>query len=427
MRPVLILLGCAPVALLGALLANRQLRGSEQAATRRLNQAAALIALAIEQYLERHLDAVVVLSATTAPVELTRGSLVRRLSATRLSYPGFRTMLVANAAGDVIAASPETTAAGESFPYGRTNVGDRSYFQEPIRSGRPYRSQAFVGRTFGTDPIVAVSAPILGAGGRPVAVVEGSLDLGQLSALDAPVEDEGLLVTDSAGAVVYASPQLDLRALDPAPAVPAPRTVTGTAVLAGGWRVVLAQPRATVRREAMQAVVLTASASLAALLFAVLLAHALSGWLTEPIEQLARAVRRLPGKVEPAATGPGSRMPAEVEQLLHDFSDLTSRLQAAERTAAEDALTGIANRRRFDEFLVSWWRVSSRKGAALSLLLADVDDFKAYNDHYGHQAGDECLRKVADALRGLGGRPSDLVARIGGEEFALVFWDTTAD
>jgi diguanylate cyclase (GGDEF)-like protein len=90
------------------------------------------------------------------------------------------------------------------------------------------------------------------------------------------------------------------------------------------------------------------------------------------------------------------------------------------RTASTDALTGIANRRQFDESLQREWLRNQRDGQPLSLLLIDVDHFKLYNDLYGHPKGDTCLREVAQALLGAAQRPADLVARCGGEEFMLL-------
>ncbi|MFO1082281.1 MAG: diguanylate cyclase [Reyranellaceae bacterium] len=88
--------------------------------------------------------------------------------------------------------------------------------------------------------------------------------------------------------------------------------------------------------------------------------------------------------------------------------------------AAQDGLTGLANRRRFDEKLREEWLRARRDGTALSLLLIDVDHFKRYNDEYGHQAGDDCLRTVGGLIAAQAQRPADLAARYGGEEFALL-------
>ncbi|MFP8966496.1 diguanylate cyclase domain-containing protein [Pokkaliibacter sp. CJK22405] len=92
----------------------------------------------------------------------------------------------------------------------------------------------------------------------------------------------------------------------------------------------------------------------------------------------------------------------------------------ARNMALLDGLTGIANRRRFDEDLIADWRLCLREERPMTMLLIDVDYFKRYNDHYGHQAGDECLRMVAKGLQGILRRPSDLLSRYGGEEFACL-------
>jgi diguanylate cyclase (GGDEF)-like protein len=92
-------------------------------------------------------------------------------------------------------------------------------------------------------------------------------------------------------------------------------------------------------------------------------------------------------------------------------------------TAARDGLTGLYNRRRFDEHLVTVWQMAQREGVTLALLLVDIDFFKRFNDRHGHQAGDECLKAVAAALARSARRPLDFTARYGGEEFALILYD----
>ena len=91
-----------------------------------------------------------------------------------------------------------------------------------------------------------------------------------------------------------------------------------------------------------------------------------------------------------------------------------------ERRAATDVLTGLANRRRFEETLNTEWARALRSGDSLALLMLDVDHFKSYNDRFGHQAGDACLRRIAEAIQALEHRPTDLLARYGGEEFAFL-------
>ena len=91
-----------------------------------------------------------------------------------------------------------------------------------------------------------------------------------------------------------------------------------------------------------------------------------------------------------------------------------------QRLATRDGLTGVANRRSFDDTLNSEWRRATRESRSLSLLMLDVDYFKLYNDSYGHQGGDECLKRVAAAMSEVTQRSSDAIARYGGEEFAVL-------
>jgi two-component system chemotaxis family response regulator WspR len=91
-----------------------------------------------------------------------------------------------------------------------------------------------------------------------------------------------------------------------------------------------------------------------------------------------------------------------------------------ERLSNVDGLTGLSNRRYFDEYVAAQWKVNSRQRTPLSILMIDVDDFKKYNDTYGHLAGDTVLRSVAAAIQASFRRPTDLAARFGGEEFVVV-------
>ena len=97
-----------------------------------------------------------------------------------------------------------------------------------------------------------------------------------------------------------------------------------------------------------------------------------------------------------------------------------------QRLMNSDGLTGLSNRRHFDEYLEMEWRRATREQTALSLLMIDVDFFKSFNDRFGHVAGDDALRRVAAALRSSCSRSTDLAARYGGEEFAMVLPGTSA-
>ena len=111
-------------------------------------------------------------------------------------------------------------------------------------------------------------------------------------------------------------------------------------------------------------------------------------------------------------------------QLQQQKQELETANQALQYLATYDSLTEVKNRRCFNEYLGTEWRRLAREEATLSLIMCDIDYFKFYNDTYGHQAGDECLRKVAGVLRNAVKRPADLVARYGGEEFVVVLPNT---
>lgn len=111
---------------------------------------------------------------------------------------------------------------------------------------------------------------------------------------------------------------------------------------------------------------------------------------------------------------------AEVTDLVRKEQLLAQANESLSRQSTTDGLTGIANRRKFDQTLATEWQRAARAGASLSLLLVDIDHFKRYNDHYGHVAGDECLRRVAQVLASCVRRAGELLARYGGEEFVLL-------
>lgn len=119
-----------------------------------------------------------------------------------------------------------------------------------------------------------------------------------------------------------------------------------------------------------------------------------------------------------------SSMQEQLEKMNLELARSNHELQ---RLSSLDGLTSLANRRQFDETLAQEWQRAMRTEMPLSLVFADIDFFKRYNDHYGHQAGDDCLKKVAHALQAIVHRPADLVCRYGGEEFVMILPDTTAD
>jgi len=115
--------------------------------------------------------------------------------------------------------------------------------------------------------------------------------------------------------------------------------------------------------------------------------------------------------------------PPIIKARVRAHISLKIKSDMLEQLASLDALTNIANRRKFDEVIGNEWKRAHRYNALLSVIMIDVDKFKQYNDNYGHAAGDICLQKIAKALKGCIKRPYDFIARYGGEEFIMVLPD----
>jgi two-component system chemotaxis family response regulator WspR len=119
------------------------------------------------------------------------------------------------------------------------------------------------------------------------------------------------------------------------------------------------------------------------------------------------------------------------DEAFRDLRDLKKELEVKnrelERLSTTDSLMGIANRRSFEDFIDKEWRRATREEKHLSIILIDIDHFKAYNDNYGHQGGDECLRKVASRLSECLKRGGDKIARYGGEELVVVLPNTSGE
>lgn len=110
--------------------------------------------------------------------------------------------------------------------------------------------------------------------------------------------------------------------------------------------------------------------------------------------------------------------------LHHDITPAVLLREKFQLQALTDSLTNIPNRRHYEQFFEQEWRRNMRSGSELSLIMIDVDHFKDFNDRYGHITGDECLKSIGLVLQEFGRRPSDLAARIGGEEFVVVLGGT---
>jgi diguanylate cyclase (GGDEF)-like protein len=148
--------------------------------------------------------------------------------------------------------------------------------------------------------------------------------------------------------------------------------------------------------------------------------HRISVTTGDELEDLADSFNRMAAQLQESYAS----LEKKVEDRTRDLAELNRKLELLSTT---DALTGIANRRKFDEVLALEWSRATRTSQPLALAMLDIDWFKAYNDHYGHQAGDACLQRVAQIISGNVCRGSDLVARYGGEEFIFIAPATNAE
>lgn len=227
--------------------------------------------------------------------------------------------------------------------------------------------------------------------------------------------------------------------------VQAPNDIVAAGIIPGTpWVLAVHYPRALMTPAILSNLAIVIVLGLLTLLVEIfILRSILQKHVAIPLSRLMRATRLVGLSKERLGhdTLP-TQLTDEIGELARDFANMADRiqnsheqleLQVQDRTAAleeanrqlqvlstTDGLTGLANRRHFDDALLTEWRRSQRAGTLLSLMLIDVDYFKQYNDHYGHQAGDDCLRIIAKTLEAHALRAGDLVARYGGEEFALI-------
>ena len=144
------------------------------------------------------------------------------------------------------------------------------------------------------------------------------------------------------------------------------------------------------------------------------------------VSELARSFNRMSERLQMTL----AELREHKEQLELRIQQRTLELEAANRKlealSRSDGLTGLGNRRHLDEVLETEWRRATRLGLPVSFVLLDVDHFKPFNDHYGHQAGDGCLIRIGAALADYAQRAGELAARYGGEEFAIVLPGSSA-
>jgi diguanylate cyclase (GGDEF)-like protein len=333
------------------------------------------------------------------------------------------------------------------------DVSDRPYFQDAVRTRSFVVGEQAVGRARGGTGVRLVAAvPTLDDSGAVTGVIAGGFELQWIDRIAAEVTRRPgamMIVADEAGIVLAIQPgrdrwlrkQLeegvlrDLRARDSglatSNAIDGVRRVYGVAKLPNTNAFL-----AVGLDEAEMLSRVERDTRIAYLKFAVIGAFILFGvWfggehgVVRPLRELARMAMHIGhGNLQVRATR--RRWAAEFSPLANALDAMALRLTEREddlriananleRLATHDSLSGLANRRSFDFKLEEEWREGARTNQPLALVMIDIDHFKKFNDHYGHLAGDACLRSVGEELGRVEG--ASVVARYGGEEFALLF------
>jgi diguanylate cyclase (GGDEF)-like protein len=363
-----------------------------------------------------------------------RGRLPDYLRSVRERFPDYDELLV-------VAPDGRTVASSE-------RVSGRLHFTggwlAPARTGQPV-----LGDPFPVDAVgglgMEVAVPIVAATGRFVGVLVARMNFrGAKALLKTLVAGRpGRLVVlmrdgrviASTGVAFAALPKPEVQRLQQAEGTPVSfDDPTGTGVVGAlapiqrtGWGAIADIPQATAFAQIR--ILRNETFLMVLVLLAVVgsLAYALGFLIVRPIERLSGAARRVAGgDLEVAIPTLGN---GELSQLTHRFNDMVRLLREGraelERLSVTDPLTGLANRRHLMAELEREVRRSSRLSRKFAVVMLDVDHFKNFNDSYGHPAGDELLKRLAQALQDLV-REVDTAARYGGEEFLAILTETPA-
>ncbi len=410
-------------------------------------------------------------------------------------YASFRSLVVVNRSGEVIAGSSMVNGRLRTFDDPSNSFANRDFFTKPLASGEVYVSNALMDATLDSQPIIIIGAPVTASDGQHWGVVLGYLGLDRLaiSAEMAPVDKgAGILITDPYNRVLFASASAGMDALtdlnnslilrsetmpnrigaynfdhQPPGSQSAQKYLAARSTTTDGWQVIVFDPLSQVQNALLEEYAVAFTWLVFTIAISICFALALANSISRPLkaldgavrhfdlkedatiplpppdaprevtavfdhlDSLARRLRRSYGKIQ-SALREGEKLRTELEFVItnreKEIAKRTEQLKEANsalrRLSRIDSLTGVANRRWFAEFLSQTWRQAQRDKQAISFVIIDIDDFKAYNDTYGHQKGDTCLRAVAEAIRDVVCRGSDMVARYGGEEFVAILGDT---
>ena len=385
--------------------------------------------------------------------------------------PRLNTLLVANAKGDILYTSPEINSW--SLGQEKMNVSDREYFQEAVYSEQPFISGGLVGRGFGGRLIVGISMGIQPQNERDanLGIIEGSMFIDNFTKLQSSYNQtsklSGILI-DQHGKILFASEGLKQKQLSQLDYEIQKEPIAGHQVLKftnnnesslyffrmdelpWGWKLISFQGDQPLAERIESGFILLALLLILTALIGESLASRISQFWTKPLTVLVDAVKNFSLDIQkPLVFKNAKKLPTELQvlsnalefgrqQVALSHSQLTRLVE--ERTlelhkmneelkklVTEDPLTLLPNRRAYENKLEHDWKSCRRGNLPLSLVVMDIDHFKQINDNYGHQTGDLVLKHLAIIMNNCLRRDTDMLARIGGEEFSLLLPNTPHD
>lgn len=458
------------ISLLGStLIFNHQMIEKQQARLQQsLLDSATHLGLATEVFIDTHKKAIDNASRWLSLSQTNIQSWQNRLSKLHQSYPGFITMLVADADAKIVSASPFSRLNHDKENTDNLSIKDRHYFQEAFFNQITYVSPVFLGRGFGSDPIVAVSAPIYQSenANQPIGIIEGSLNLKTFADIDKNStshnhQQQSMIIVDENDRVIYASSPLSLAPLSQFTWAksgkkyktnldmlnlhdidnPNPEFVYASYTLNNGWQLYVVHPFAPLLKTVETQYLTTFAILMLSLIITIILTRVISQRLTTPLSILANKFAEK-GYQDASDYNIDQESPREFLTLFQSLRQskqqlISHQLELEEKVAIRtfelekvnkklqslaesDELTGLYNRRYAEEKFRTTQEFCHRSDEAMALAILDIDNFKDINDTYGHQGGDECLRVIANKMKQFFKRDTDVIARYGGEEFLLI-------
>lgn len=450
-----------PALLVTLILSDSNADNSEQETGEVLSIRAEHLSALISRHLLYHQKAVENLSEVISANVMQKDDPLGILWHWNNNYPGFITMLITDEKGLVVSGVPMAMFDKLlALPESSRMVTDRDYFTEAKKTNNSYISEVFLGRGFGNDPIIAISAPYYESGVFK-GVVEGSLHLPNFNDIDLSGDNHSVVVIDSSNKVIYSSAILGIEPLSsfdtedealpysnslPAIQINEVHYLYKKIATDNDWTVmVLSKPNTLITAYKNNFYKLIISL-LAISFLALAVTRRFAKQITGPLERLVkyfegheaiqkRSMRYLSSKeiesIREQLIDAQALMIGYQDNLREEVNEKTKELKLInkklELLSSQDQLTNIFNRRGFEQTTESVYQLSVRNRTPLTFAIADVDFFKRINDRWGHSAGDHCLVLIAEKLREVFKRETDFVGRFGGEEFVVMIAEGMED